>query len=277
MPGLLTTLARLDEAAGTTRGVPNWALTHPPAADRVERVQEAVAAAQAGNAERNQDALEAQLDGVVFGDSREQGMVRGDDFVHPILRFAWTFPRGWDLTNSADQVVAVPDRNASAAMVLQLAPNPTGSVEQTARQSMSNAGYQETSGGTTSINGLQAYVGTYQRTTQSGQTVVQAAHIRAGDQTYIVAGVAAPQQFNAVRDTFNNSIASFRTISRQEADRIQPNRVDFHTVRSGETWTSIAAGPGDGIIRPATLAIMNGHSPDEGPQAGQRIRIVVRG
>ena len=40
MPGLLSTLGRLDEAQGSSRGVPNWALTHPPAADRVEKVQE---------------------------------------------------------------------------------------------------------------------------------------------------------------------------------------------------------------------------------------------
>ena len=278
MPGLLTTLARLDQANGATRGIPNWAMTHPPAADRVERVQTAVTAAQGPNASaRNPAEFERAIDGVVFGDSREQGMVRGNEFIHPILRFAWTFPRGWDVTNSAEQVTAVPEGNANAAMVLQLAPNPSGSVEQTARRNMSEAGYQQVEGGATQINGLQAYVGTYTRTAQSGQTVVRAAHIRAGDQTYIVAGVATPQQFQAARDTFGSSIGTFRAISRQEADRIQPSRVDFYTVRSGESWSSIAAGPGDGILEASTLAIMNGRSPDEGPRAGERIRLVVGG
>ena len=44
MQGLLSTLARLDEAQGSRRGVPNWALTHPPAADRVVKVEETIAA-----------------------------------------------------------------------------------------------------------------------------------------------------------------------------------------------------------------------------------------
>jgi predicted Zn-dependent protease len=280
MPGLLSTLARLDQANGTTRGVPNWALTHPPAADRVERVQAAVAAAESPSATTvNQDALERQIDGVVYGDSREQGMVRDDRFVHPILRFAWTFPAGWDVINQADQVVAQPaSQDANVAMVLQLAPDASGSVEQTARQTMGDAGYQQVDGGTTTINGLQAYVGTFQRTTQAGQqTVVRAAYIRAGDQTYVLAGVATPQQFNAANDTFARSIGTFRTLSAQEADRIQPSRIDFHTVRSGESWSSIASGPADGIIDASALAIMNGRSPDQGPRAGERIRIVVAG
>ena len=55
MPGLLNTLARLDEASGNRRGIPNWALTHPPAADRVAKVQETVAR-RAGRGECHQPA-----------------------------------------------------------------------------------------------------------------------------------------------------------------------------------------------------------------------------
>jgi predicted Zn-dependent protease len=278
MPGLLNTLARLDEASGSSRGVPNWALTHPLATDRVERVREVVASAStAGATTTNAAALERQLDGIVFGDSREKGMVRGNDFVHPVLRFALRFPQGWDIVNTDQQVVALRDENGSAAMVLQLAQNPSGSVEQTARRTMTEAGYQETNGDTTRINGLDAYVGTYQRTADNGTVAVRAAHIRSGNQTYIVAGVSSPQQFAGVQQAFSGSIQSFRALSQQEADRIQPNRVDFYTVRSGDTWSSIAAGPAGGTVKPATLAIMNGQAAGTGPRAGERIRIVVGG
>ncbi|MGH7215322.1 MAG: M48 family metalloprotease, partial [Tepidisphaeraceae bacterium] len=41
--GMLRTLARLDEANGSRRGVPNWLSTHPAPADRVEKVQAYVA------------------------------------------------------------------------------------------------------------------------------------------------------------------------------------------------------------------------------------------
>jgi predicted Zn-dependent protease len=150
-------------------------------------------------------------------------------------------------------------------------------VEQTASAGMREAGYQQTSGDTTRINGLDAYVGNYQRTANNSTVAVRAAHIRSGDQTYIVAGVAAPQDFSGVQATFSAAIQTFRALSRQEADRIQPSRVDFHTVRAGETWTSIAAGPAGGTVQASTLAIMNGRAPESGPRAGERIRIVVGG
>ena len=47
---------------------------------------------------------------------------------------------------------------------------------------------------------------------------------------------------------------------------IRPNRVDLHTVRSGETWASLAERTG-GLIKPATLAIMNGYEPNQPPRA----------
>src|SRR5207245_1967051 len=75
MSSLLDTLGRLDEASGTSRGVPNWALTHPPATDRVARVQEAIASVRSPSATAtNRPEFERHLDGVVCGDSRAQGL-----------------------------------------------------------------------------------------------------------------------------------------------------------------------------------------------------------
>jgi predicted Zn-dependent protease len=278
MSGLLNTLARLDAASGSRRGVPNWALTHPPAADRVQKVQEAVAAASgSGATATNQEDFERRLDGIVFGDSREKGMVRGNEFVHPVLRFAVRFPEGWDIVNTDEQVAAQRDANSSLAMVLQLVPNPSGSIEQTANAVTAKAGYRELSGDRTRINGLDAYVGTYEGTINQTRVGLRIAHIRAGAQTYVIAGVAPANQYNGAQPTFSSSIQTFRALSAQEADRIQPNRVDFHVVRPGETWESIARGPSEGAISAQSLAIMNGVDPGVAPRAGQRVRIVVGG
>ncbi|MCC7009888.1 MAG: M48 family metalloprotease [Acidobacteria bacterium] len=277
MPGLLGTLARLDEATGTSRGVPNWALTHPPAADRVTKVQEAVASAPAGERAVNPAALERRLDGLVFGDSREKGIVRGNEFVHPLLQFAVRFPDGWTIQNSDEQVVAQRPEASNVAMLLELAQGSSGNLQQYAPAMMAEAGWQQLSGGRTQINGLDAYVGTYQGAVNNTRAGLRAAHVRAGNQVYVVAGLAPASQFSGAQQTFDTAIHTFRTLSRQEADRIQPNRIDFYEVRGGETWDSIARGPGDSIVKPSTLAIMNGRDPGTPPRAGERVRIVVRG
>jgi len=278
MPGVLGTLGRLDEAQGSRRGVPNWALTHPPAADRIAKVHDAVAAAStAGGTATNAPALEAVIDKIVFGDSREKGMVRGSDLLHPVLRFALRFPSGWDISNGAEQVTAV-EKEGNIAVMLQFSPNSQSTVEQAAHADMKEAGVTETSGANTRVNGLEAYVGTYEKTVGTVRAIVRAAHVRAGRQIYIVAGLASADDFARVERDFNATIQSFRELSQQEADRIQPSRIAFATVRNGDTWDAIAARSGTPVpVKGSTLAIMNGSDPVTPPKAGARIRVITGG
>lgn len=277
MQGLLGTLARLDEAQGTKRGVPNWALTHPPAADRATKVQEALAAVRtSGATATNRAEFERLLDGLVFGDSREKGIVRGSEFIHPVLRFALSFPNAWEIINSNEQVVARPNEDSNVAMLLELSES-RGSVEQTARAEMTAAGLRQANGQRTTINGLDAYVGTYEGTTNGVRIALLAAHIRSDQRTYLVAGLAPASDFSRAERVFAQSIQSFRALSAQEAERVRPNQVDFYTARPGDTWESIARGAADGAVKPSSLAIMNGSDPGTPPRPGERIRIVVSG
>ena len=279
--GMLTTLARLDEASGSRKGVPNWLTTHPAPADRVQKVQAAIQQAQptavgtSGTVDRRE--FQARLDGIVYGDSPSEGIVRGNAFLHRDLRLALTFPRGWDIQNTKPQVLAkAPEREQY--MLLQLVQKPQGSVEQIAQSGMASAGFRQVNGSDTRINGLDAYVGTYQGNVEGlGNVVTVAAHIVHERNVYVLAGLAPPNQFEAAEREFVSSIRSFRSLSAQEAAEIRPNRVQLYTVRSGDTWQSIAERAGDGAIKPATLAIMNNSDPSRQPRAGDRIKVVVQG
>lgn len=278
--GMLNTLARLDEASGSRKGVPNWLSTHPAPADRVEKVhafirQAAVPVGTSGTTD--EAAFLRQVDGIMFGDSPSEGIVRGNAFLHRDLRLGLNFPKGWEIQNSKTQVLAkAPDRDNF--MLLQLVQNAQGSVETIARGGMANAGFQQLDGGRADINGLDAYVGTYQGAVEGlGNVVTVAAHIVHDRNVYVFAGLAPPNQFRGVQQQFVSSIRSFRSLSAAEAENIRPNRVAVYTVRSGDTWTSIAARSGDGAIKPSTLAIMNNYTPNQPPRPGDRIKIVVVG
>jgi predicted Zn-dependent protease len=272
MPGLLGTLARLDEATGSSRGVPNWALTHPPAADRVTKVEAAVAAVPAGGA-TNAAALDQRIDGVAFGDSREKGIVRGTEFLHPILRFAVRFPDGWDVQNGEQQVVAQPEGQANRVMLLQVT-DAAGALSQVASRQMTQAGWQPAAGDVARINGLDAYVGTYDGVLDQTPVRLRAAHVRSGSHVFVIAGLAPTAEFNAAEPVFETAIRTFRSLSAEEANKIQPDRIDFHVVRNGETWESLARQAG-GALKASTLAIMNGRDPGRAPRTGERVRIVV--
>ena len=283
--GMLRTLARLDEANGSRRGVPNWLSTHPAPADRVEKVQSYIAQAQVrpvGTSGRADQIDEAEflrrVDGLVFGDSPSQGIVRGNTFLHPDLRLSIAFPRGWEIQNAKSQVMAkAPEQNEF--MLLQLVPNASGSIEQVAQGTMANAGFRQLNGQRAQVNGLDAYVGTYQGQLQGlGNVVTLAAHIVHDRNVYLFAGLAPPDGFNSAQRQFGDSIRSFRELSRQEAANIRPNRVDVYTVRQGDTWQSIAERMGEAAgIKASTLAIMNNYEPNQQPRPGDRIKIVVEG
>lgn len=277
VPRFLKTLSRVAELS--ERGVPNWLSTHPDPGSRVERVQAAVAAAEAPDATaRNHEPYLDRLDGLAFGDSAKDGIVRGHVFLHPLLRLGVEFPDGWDLTNTADAVMAR-EPGTEHYMVLQGVDQPRGlTMEEVALGEMREAGYRVVESRADRLNGLDAHVGLYRgRASQVGRVLMRAAHVRLARQVYVVAGFAAEPEFPAIDRPVSAAIASFRELSRREADDIRPNKVAFHVVRAGDSWQSIAARQGGGLVTAATLAIMNAREVFEQPQPGDRVKIVVAG
>jgi predicted Zn-dependent protease len=277
--GMLNTLARLDEASGSRKGVPNWLSTHPAPADRVAQIQPAIDQAATklpGEPVEARAKYQDAIDGIIFGDSPSEGIVRGNQFLHPVLRFGITFPQGWEIQNTKTQVVAKAPEQQKYAL-LQLVQNPQGSIEQVARNSMASSGWRHAGGQRADINGLDAYVGTYQGNMEGlGSVVTLAAHIVHQKNVYVLAGLAPANSFESAQPEFAQTIRSFRPLSAAEAERIRPNLVDLYTVRQGDTWEGIAKRTG-GLIKPATLAIMNNYQPGEPPRTGDRIKIIVEG
>jgi predicted Zn-dependent protease len=246
---------------------------------RVEEIRPEVAKLKAGRANfaANRDEFLRHVDGMIYGDNPEQGIVRGHVFLHPPLRFRVDFPQGWDVNNSPQQVIAKAP-NAEVYMILELVQRPQGrNIEEIALSSMQGAGFRIAQGGRTTINGLDAFIGVYQGQVQDlGAVAARVAHIAHGTNVYMLIGLTSPNVFEQADNTFIGTIRSFRPLSVSEAENIRPNRVDLYVVREGDTWQEIAERSG-GVISPATLAIMNRSTPGSQPQAASRIKIVVGG
>ena len=277
---MLSTLSRLSE--GSDRGIPSWLSTHPEASDRVERVGPRLAELESksdfSELRVNRQGYLDRLDGLLYGDNPDHGIVRGRDFLHPVLRFALRFPEGWEVINAPTQVVAV-QPGEEVYMVLQLVTDPaTPNLETLAVDAMREGGFRLASGGDTTINGLDAFVGTFtgQRDTDQ-EPQARLAYIEYGGAVYAVGGVAPSPAYDAVESDFNQAIRTFRSLSATEAEDIRPNRIRFYTVRRGDTWQSIAQDEAQGIVPSDTLAIMNGFPVNEQPRQGDRIKIVVEG
>ena len=278
VPGMLATLGRLSEADGERKGVPNFLSTHPDPLSRVTEIRPTVDRLRGGRDDWrvNRDALLQRVDGIVFGDDPNQGITRGHVFLHPALRFAIDFPVGWQVANGAQQVSARPSEG-DMALVLQVVEGQTGSLQDVAQTTMANAGFRRVQGARSAINGLDAYVGTYDGQIEGlGQVTARAAHIAHAGKVYLVAGLCPPPAFDKADPLFSTAIRSFRALSAADAEGIRPSRIDLYVVRGGDTWAALAERSG-GAVTPAALSIMNGAAPTSSPEVGRRIKIVVAG
>ena len=288
VPAFLTTLARIS-AVSDRNGVPNWMSTHPQPENRVARVGATVKKVREGGEGSwvvNRDGYLAHIDGIIFGDDPDEGVVRGNVFLHPPLRFAIEFPQGWDITNSEEQVVAQEPGNKVFMVLRTIDSRPGSSLDQAALQHMRGSGYKAVDVTSATISGMQAVLGTYEGSASGiGKVTARGAHVVLGrpsttvrtGSTFFIGGIAPPDVYGRVVSEFELSIQSFRQLSQDEANAIEPNVLDLYTAREGDTWQSIAQRAGKGIVSATTLAIMNDHAIDEQPSPGDRLKIVVAG
>ena len=285
VPRFLSTLARVN--ALSERGVPNWLSTHPDPGSRVTRAEPVAGKFVSADATKtNRDQYLERIRGLVFGDNPKDGIVRGSEFLHPLLRIGVKFPDGWELTNTSQAVLAQ-EPGTQHFMVLQEVEAPlrqgirgqaARSVGDVAVEAMRKAGYTVLDGNIQRINGNEAHVGLYRGEAKgTGRVMMRAAHIAIGRQMYVVAGFAPEQEFAVVDREIQPSVQTFRQLSMSEASNLRPNRLEFYVVRQGDSWQSIAARQGKNFVNAATLAIMNDRAVNVQPQAGDRVKIVIEG
>ena len=122
-----------DQAQAEGKPAPqgaNWLSSHPSNDKRLADIQQ-VAARYAGNsaaAAYGDDGRARYLkaiEGLPFGDSAEQGLVRGRQFFHDGLDIALTAPEGWRIRNSTEAITLV-NAAADAGLVVRLVPPKAG-------------------------------------------------------------------------------------------------------------------------------------------------------
>ncbi|HSN34302.1 MAG TPA: M48 family metalloprotease, partial [Ideonella sp.] len=114
-----------DEGAG-------WLASHPSSDQRLADMR-AVATQYSGQPGHYGDDRRARylaaVDGLVFGEGREQGVTRGRNFYHEPLGIALTAPPGWKIRNTPEAIVLAAG-DASAGLVVRTVPPQAGATPQ---------------------------------------------------------------------------------------------------------------------------------------------------
>jgi predicted Zn-dependent protease len=103
----------------------NWLASHPSNDKRLADIRQTAAAYKGSYQDDGRARYLQAIDGIVFGESRGQGVTRGRFFLHEELEIALTAPQGWRVQNDQDAITVV-NGEADAALIVRLAPAEAG-------------------------------------------------------------------------------------------------------------------------------------------------------
>ncbi len=250
--------------------------THPSSPDRVRRATgRAQKIAQPGQKARGEGAYLSTIDGMIYGDSPEQGFIRNKQFLHPIMKLAFKVPDGFTMMNSS---AAVQARHDSGQAIIQFdgAKMPAhGSLRRFLVEDWGK-GVEVTQVESIKINGMRAETGSV-TTTQNGQPVTHrlvAIHY-GGDKIYRLHMMAPQSQFNKFATGFQRTTYSFRKLSDREAKGLKPYRLRIVTVGRGQTVASLARKMPYDTFQEERFRVLNGFDANEEVRAGQKVKLVT--
>lgn len=266
----LETMAKFSvlDALPTEGGVPSFLSSHPSTPARIEaavRLARQFGAPGIGETERDRY-LDA-IDGIVFGEPTDEGVVRGRRFLHAGLGIAFEAPQGFRLDNTSLAVLgAHEDGRALRFDGVELR---RGQGLEAYLQSGWIEGLDASSIATERVNGLQ--VATAQAA--AGGWVFEVAVFRVDDRVYRFI-FANDRRTRAFTQAANTVVQSFRRMSTAERNSIEPLRIEVVTVVSGQSVASLARRMQAGGDGEALFRILNALEPGEGLRAGQRVKLV---
>ena len=260
------------KAAGHLGGpVPEWSSTHPDPAKRVVRAATNAKKFPAATF-RNADTHLKAIDGMLYDDDPKQGVIDGQDFIHPDLKLKFSVPTGFGMSNGA-QAVSI---NGSGGQALFTTQEYSGN-----RQAYIDAAFKSVVGkdqaftasaiSQTTVNGIPAFSSTADITTQSGVVRLTIyAYEFSNNQAFHFATITP-----ANTGPFNAMYQSVSRISQKEADSIKPRKLRVVTVGKSDSMATLSARMAYKNYQSDRFLALNGMTSASTLKVGQKVKIVT--
>jgi len=248
--------------------------THP---DNDKRLQQVVGRAkQLQKTSRNNnnrvDFLR-NIEGLVFGDSEKQGIVRGNRFYHRELDISIKFPKNWRIQNQPDRIVAIAPGNKGLLQINMTDINKRISPRQFLRKRVKLDNLRN--GETFRHNNHEGYTAISKVRTTYGTRLVRFVVIYKDNAAWIFQGVAKdenkPYKFDSEVLT---TAKSFRNLTKQERQKAKPRRIHIITAKKNTRFAKLANKSQLGPNAEAQLRLLNKRYPDGEPTAGMPLKII---
>lgn len=258
---------------GDSRSVPEWASTHPDPAARVSRALQRAQATGATITLRNRDAFLTALNGTLYGDDPQQGVIDGNIFRHPTLKLSFAIPSGYTMENGSS-AVSIKGANGQAQFSgASYSGDMRAYIESVFRGIDKNATLDAGAIQRTTINGIPASYAVISANAKSGPVDVTVFAYEFGPRTAYHFVMITPSGRGA--GPFEPMLSSVKRLSTQEAAAIKPRRVSIVTVKAGDTVASLAARMAYTDYREDRFRVINAISSGGTVRPGQKVKIVT--
>ncbi|WP_425336274.1 M48 family metalloprotease [Sinorhizobium garamanticum] len=210
--------------------------SHPNAPQRVDLARRHARAfgPEGTSGDRGRDYYLAGIDGILYGDSPQEGYVRGQTFLHGQLGIRFDVPVGFQIDNKAEAVLATGPGDIAIRF---------DGVADTAGRNLTDyiasgwvTGLQPDTIRPISVDGLEAATARASADRWDFDVTV----IRIDNRIYRFL-TAVPKGSSALEGTASQLRGSFRRMTQAEVQSLKPLRIRVVTVRSGDTMATLAA------------------------------------
>ncbi|HNX84502.1 MAG: M48 family metalloprotease [Bacteroidales bacterium] len=268
----------LSEAEG---GVPTFLSTHPDPGDRYNAVLRNTKAWQDSlklpSYKVNGDSYLQMIDGMIYGEDPKQGYTMDNTFYHPELRFKFSYPLGWELTNAPTQVTVQPS-DGRALMLFTLSNQKT--LQSAVDTTMAMYGLQLQRSEKKTVNGLQAIVTLAKQPVQdqstgaTGANAVISYFVQYGSVIYVFHGVSTEADFASYAPTMEASMKTFAQLTDQSRINVKPKRVYVRKAPRAGTLASTLSALNMPQNLMEELSLLNNMELNETVPAGKYIKII---
>ncbi|PZQ43462.1 MAG: peptidase M48 family protein [Micavibrio aeruginosavorus] len=224
---------KLDQhIAGQSEGVgSSYFSTHPVTADRVTNAKAVAVNYQGGKTIRNRDVYLSMINGITYGDSEEQGFVRGDNFYHPKMGFTFSVPSGFKIDNNPSELIAANDDGA--IIILDSGRDDQGRDPMAYLTQNWMKDKPPSDAENVTINGMKAATAAFAGTANGKSVIIRVVAIQWKPGQFFRFQMAIPQNAGtATVEGLKRTTYSFRAMTDSERNAIKPLKVRTFTASS---------------------------------------------
>lgn len=261
MAKFFRTLERQREGTEAAE-LPEFLSTHPNPGDRYTRVNELAAEWQAKlkltNPAVNRNNYLRLIEGIIVGEDPKEGYRQGNMFYHPVLKFQFPIPAGWNYQNTPTAVQMAP-QDGRALLMLTLAPG--NSLNSATDSVIIKYRLTTVERANITVNGIPAvYLLADQMPQQNGQPTLRTLSyiIHHNGTFYHFVGVSTITDFNNYANAFNTTLQGFRTVTDPAVLNKKADRIRLATVGTSTTLAQFLRQHNVPDTRLDEYAILNG-------------------